>query len=66
MDSKRLAIGAAIAFLGGAGIIIGPLLGLSEFARSWSFILGFIFGVIGGVGAALTLVGLYEKRKSHP
>ena len=62
-SKKKIAIGSVCIFLGGAGIILGPLLGISEFARPWSFVMGFIFGVLGGAGAALSLFGLYEKKK---
>lgn len=61
--TKKLTIGIIFAILGGAGIILGPLLGFTELARPWSFILGFIFGVMTGIGVALALFGLYEVRK---
>ena len=56
-------IGIILAILGGAGIIFGPLLGFTELARPWSFLLGFIFGVMTGIGVALALFGLYEMRR---
>jgi hypothetical protein len=62
-STKKLAIGSIFSILGGAGIILGPLLGFTEFARPWSFILGFIFGVMSGVGVVLALFGLYERKK---
>ena len=62
-SAKKLSIGIIFAILGGAGIILGPLLGFTELARPWSFILGFIFGVMTGIGVALALFGLYEMRK---
>ncbi len=51
------------AILGGSGIILGPLIGFTEFARPWSFILGFIFGVMSGRGVSLALFGLYKMKK---
>jgi branched-subunit amino acid permease len=62
-SEKKLAFGSILGFLGAAGIILGPLLGLSELARPWSFILGFIFGLLAGVGVALSLSGFLEKRR---
>jgi hypothetical protein len=62
-SANKLTIGIIFAILGGAGIILGPLLGFTELARPWSFILGFIFGVMTGIGVALALFGLYEMRK---
>ena len=62
-SAKKLTIGIIFSILGGAGIILGPLLGFTELARPWSFLLGFIFGVITGIGVALALFGLYEMRE---
>ena len=59
-SANKLTIGIIFAILGGAGIILGPLLGFTELARPWSFLLGFIFGVMTGIGVALALFGLYE------
>lgn len=61
--TKALYTGFILAILGGAGIVLGPIFGLTELVRPWSFILGFIFGIMSGVGAALTLFGLLEKKK---
>jgi F0F1-type ATP synthase assembly protein I len=63
MRPLKLTLGAILAILGGAGIILGPLIGLSELGRPWSFILGFIFGVFSGTGTVLSLFGLYETKK---
>lgn len=60
---KRLTLGAILASLGGAGIIFGPILNISELGSPWSFILGFVFGVLAGTGAALSLFGLHEKKQ---
>jgi hypothetical protein len=62
-SAKNLIIGAIFAIFGAAGIILGPLLGFSEIARPWSFILGFIFGLLAGIGGALSLFGFHEMRK---
>jgi hypothetical protein len=62
-SAKKLTLGAIFAILGAAGIILGPLLGFSEIVRPWSFILGFIFGLLAGIGIALSLFGLHEIRK---
>jgi hypothetical protein len=62
-SEKKLAFGAIFGILGAAGIILGPFLGFSELARPWSFVLGFIFGVLSGIGAVLSLFGIHEMRK---
>lgn len=59
----RLFLGAVLALLGGAGIILGPPLGFSDLGRPWSFILGFVFGVLAGIGTVLSLFGIHEKKQ---
>ncbi len=63
--TKKQALGAVFASLGGAGIILGPLLGFSELGRPWSFVFGFVFGVLAGTGFALSLFGLHEMKKGE-
>lgn len=60
---KKLSMGAILAILGAAGIILGPHLGFTELGRAWSFIAGFIFGLLSGAGVALSVFGILEKRK---
>ena len=62
-SEKKLGLGSVFAIIGTAGIIIGPLLGFSELARPWSFILGFVFGVLAGMGVSLAISGLLDRRK---
>jgi hypothetical protein len=61
--AKKLTIGSILAILGGIGIMLGPLLGFTGLAKPWSFILGFIFGVMTGIGVAIALFGLYEIKR---
>ncbi|MFC2164834.1 hypothetical protein ACFLT2_07555 [Acidobacteriota bacterium] len=61
-SATKLSLGSIFAIFGAAGIIFIPLLGFSELTPPWSFILGFIFGVMAGVGVALSISGLLEKR----
>jgi len=63
---KKLGLGSFLGILGAAGIILGPLFGLSEIVRPWSFILGFIFGLSAGLGVALSISGLLDRRKEKP
>jgi len=62
-STKKLSLGSIFAILGAAGIIFGALLGFTELAGPWSFILGFIFGVLAGIGVVLAISGLLETRK---
>ena len=64
MQSKcKIAIGSILAVIGGCGIILGPLFKLTELASPWSFIVGFIAGLAGGLGVALSISGLISNRK---
>jgi len=63
MDSKKkLGIGALLAILGGIGMALGPTLGVTMLGRPWSFIAGFVVGVMAGVGVALAISSLIEVR----
>lgn len=64
--NKKLAVGAVLAVIGAAGIVIGPMLGFTAVGKPWSFILGFVFGVMAGTGAALSVFSLLERRKENP
>ena len=60
----RLGLGVIFATFGSLGIILGPLLGLTNLGSPWAFLVGFATGIITGIGAALTIYGLIEFRKS--
>jgi hypothetical protein len=57
---QKLALGAALATIGGVSIMLSLLFGWNELARPWSFIIGFGGGLVGGSGVALALCGLVE------
>ena len=64
MDSKKkLGIGALLAIIGGIGMALGPTLGATMLGRPWSFLAGFVVGVLAGVGVALAISGLVEVRR---
>jgi hypothetical protein len=62
MKSQKLGWGACLAVIGTLSIVLGPTLGLTELGRPWNFLLGFVFGVVAGLGAALSVAGLLEVR----
>ena len=62
MKKRKLGIGAGILYLGALGIVLGSTLGLTELGRPWSFLAGFSFGVLAGVGTVLTISGLASRR----
>ena len=59
----KISIGSVIAILAALGIVLSLLLGWTEAARPWSFLLGFLVGVLAGLGATLVVSGLIERRR---
>lgn len=62
---KKLATGAVLSTIGGVGIILNPILNWGQLSSPWSFLLGFVFGVMAGVGVALALSGLVDQRSAR-
>lgn len=60
---QRIAFGAVLSICSGIGIVLGPAFGFADLGRPWSFITGFAFGVMGGIGVVFTIFGLIENRK---
>ncbi len=58
MKNQKLGLGAGLCAIGALGIILGPMLGLAELGRPWTFLVGFGFGLMAGTGAVLSLAGL--------
>ena len=57
----KIGIGSLLALLGVSGIILG--FGLSHLDPPWSFIIGFTFGIISGIGTPLTISSMIEYRR---
>lgn len=62
---QKTGCGAALATAGALGIVLSQLLGWNDVPSPWDFVLGFVFGVMSGSGAALALFGLFERRASQ-
>ena len=63
LDSQgKTGLGAGLAVVGAAGIVLSPMLGWTALNGPWAFVLGFLFGIAGGSGAALVIAGLWERR----
>ena len=60
--NTKLGLGSALATIGAFGIIVVPIMGWSKVGSPWDFILGFLFGVSAGVGVALAVHALIQKR----
>lgn len=59
---KKTSIGAFLAAVGSIGMILIILLGPPDLGRPWNLVIGFVFGVIAGLGATLSIYGLFKKR----
>jgi hypothetical protein len=64
-SQQKTGVGALLAVVGAFGIVGGALWGWASFGRPWSFLLGFIFGVLGGMGATLCISGLLDRRSGR-
>ena len=51
-----------LATFGGTGIVLSILLDWTSLSRPWSFLLGFLMGILSGMGAALSIYGLGKRR----
>jgi len=61
-SQQKLALGSLLAVIGAFGIVARPLIGWSNLDRPWSFLLGFAFGVLGGIGVTLGISALIDRR----
>ena len=66
LTSPKLAFGALLTIFGAAGMVLAPAFGVSHLPPPWSFMSGFIFGLLAGAGLALAFAGLIEKRRQDP
>lgn len=62
-SEKKISVGAFLAAVGSVGVILGFLLGAQNLAEPWSFLVSFALGVSAGLGVALSVSGLLERRK---
>ncbi len=60
----KLAIGSVLSTFGVLSIVLALLLGWTAAPRPWGFLLGFVTGVITGLGVTLATAGLIEYRHS--
>jgi len=58
--------GAVLGILGGVGMAVGPTLGAAELGRPWSFVGGFVVGLVAGIGVVLAVSGLVDRRRMGP
>ncbi len=64
-NKTRLAAGAALAVIGGLGIVLSTLLGWTSLARPWSFLIGFGFGLGSRLGlGAVDLCTCHDTKRA--
>ena len=61
----KIALGSVLATVGALGMVLSLLLGWSAAPRPWGFLLGFVVGVLAGLGATLSVSGLIERRRGN-
>jgi hypothetical protein len=58
----EIALGSFLATLGALGVVLPLVLGWSP-QRPWSVVFGFAAGLSAGLGTALSLAGLVERKR---
>lgn len=61
----RIALGSVLGTLGALGIVLSLLFEWSAAPRPWGFLLGFVVGVLTGLGVTFALAGLIELRHGN-
>lgn len=61
----KMALGSTLATVASLGIVLSLLLGWYETAGPWAFLLGFVNGLLAGLGATLAVAGLIEHRRGR-
>ena len=59
----KIALGSVMATFAALGIVLSLLLGWSAAPRPWGFLLGFVVGLLAGLGVTLALSGLIDRRR---
>jgi len=58
----KMAVGSVLAATGGLLLVLAPLLGWYSLPGPWDFLLGFVTGLLAGLGATLVIAGLVERK----
>jgi len=62
---KKLALGSFLTSTAGTGIILASIFGWSGSPRPWGFVLGFVLGILTGLGTTFIIAGLIEHRRQR-
>jgi len=64
MSTKtKLALGSVLSTFGALAIVLSVLFEWTAAPRPWGFLLGFITGVVAGLGVTLAISGLIDRRR---
>jgi hypothetical protein len=61
----KIGVGSALAAIGGVLIVLSPMVGWYSLPRPWEFLLGFVTGLLAGLGTTLAIGGLIERRRER-
>lgn len=61
-SQAKMALGSALASIGAFLTVLALLLGWTSFPGPWDLLLGFVTGLVAGIGTALVMKGLIERR----
>ena len=64
-SQTKIALGGALAAIGGLIMVLSPLLGWYSNPRPWVFPLGFAAGLVAGIGTVFGVDGLVERRRER-
>jgi hypothetical protein len=64
-SGAKVALGAAMACIGGLLLMLSPVVGWYPIPGLWEFPLGFSTGLFAGVGTILALGGLTDSRRDR-
>jgi predicted ABC-type sugar transport system permease subunit len=64
MSTKtKIGLGSVLSTFGVLGIVLSLLLDWTAAPRPWGYLLGFVVGVVTGLGVTLVIAGLIDHRQ---
>lgn len=63
--STKIGLGSAMSTVAALVLVLSLFFGWTEVPPPWDFLLGFVNGIMAGLGATLSIAGLLEHRRGH-